>query len=933
MGIKIKKDGVWVPVSQGGINNVGLSALVNHGTVSTSSGTEAAFTGIPSTAKKILVSIHRISHAGTHMADQLIMEVGDSNGYVQTGYESSYQTWDTVSDVQNNTTFYGLSNGHNSNYNYSYNIELVHVTGNSWTISHVGGSSQSTGAISTGAGSITLSNSLDKLRIKTQTGLTFDNGTITVYYQTEGTVGSSTGGTSSGSSGSSSNYESSIISLNGNNQAEFADIPSWATKITLVGENVLLPQTDSDAVGSNLEFGGSSGYLAANSYAYNLHYGTLEDTNLFNSGLAEVNNTPYTDAIILYGSGSHVNYPILSQVFITFQKVKGQNKWVYKGSASNRKGDPSTTTIDQKWLNNFTGSFTSTEAITKLKFYSYKGSAYAAGSTNYTGGSITTIYEGESTTTTTSSNIKVATIVDQKQSLTAGGDSQTSWTDRELNTKNDPDSIVSLSGSNYFSLSPGTYRIKWSAPAYRVNRHQTRLVYSTTSSFTSTTEVYGSSEYNALSYSQQTRSFGETIVVLENTTYFKIQHKCQTAITVNGFGLASEFADEIYTQVFVEDLTILGGGGGSNLTPLQRLQTETLKIIRDSQTLQIPSNVGAVKIWMMGGGGAGFTATNTGNNTTFWMGGGTARVYEGIFNVADLTTNNQLTITIGGSGYANPSSTSPASTPGGSTTIVGTEKTLVAPGGHTYGYGTGGSNVNYWQYPNNDTASSELTEIYSGQSAFWGSYCQGAISANVSKDKGAIILWYATYGGSGSSSSSGGGNISYRTERILTAGSGTYTFHPNLVYAKVYLLGGGGYGGSSTHASAGAGGNGGPGALAYRIYTAIEAGTTASYTIGGDSTFTVTGTASADVLTAGAGGSGGSGTFGGGGATAYPIGGSTGSSGSATNSFLDFTGPTGGRAQGFGSTNGRGGIGGAAGGGSGSAGGPGAMYIEEYYST
>ena len=62
---------------------------------------------------------------------------------------------------------------------------------------------------------------------------------------------------------------------------------------------------------------------------------------------------------------------------------------------SNRKGDPSTTTIDQKWFNNFAGSFTSTEAITKLKFYSHKGSAYAAGSTNYTGGSVTTIYEGE----------------------------------------------------------------------------------------------------------------------------------------------------------------------------------------------------------------------------------------------------------------------------------------------------------------------------------------------------------------------------------------------------------------------------------------------------------------------------------------------------------------------------------------------------------
>ena len=207
----------------------------------------------------------------------------------------------------------------------------------------------------------------------------------------------------SGSGSGSSNYSSSILSANGTNELEFTDIPSWATKVTLIAENILLPQTDTDEVGSNLEFGGSSGYLAANSYAYNLHYGVLEDNNSFNSGLAEVNNTPYRDAIVLYGSGSHANYPILSQVFITFQKVKGQDKWVFEGSASNRQGDPSTTTIDQKWFNSFAGSFTSTEAITKLKFYSHKGSAYAAGSTNYTGGSVTTIYEGEGSSSSGSS--------------------------------------------------------------------------------------------------------------------------------------------------------------------------------------------------------------------------------------------------------------------------------------------------------------------------------------------------------------------------------------------------------------------------------------------------------------------------------------------------------------------------------------------------
>ena len=705
MGIKIKKDGVWVPISQGGINNVGLSALVNHGTVSTSSGTEAAFTGIPSSAKKILVSIHRISHAGTDAADQLIMEVGDNSGYYSTGYESSYDTRDNAPDAAFNSTFYGLSDGHNSNYNYSYNIELVHVTGNSWTISHVGGSSQVTGAISTGAGSITLSNTLDKLRIKTQTGLAFDNGDITVYYQTEGTVGSSTGSTSSGSgSGSSSNYESSILSLNGTNQVEFTDIPSWATKITLVGENVLLPQPQLNvSSGSLLEFGGSSGYLAANSYAYNLSYMTLQTDGTELEGMLDINNTPYNNYILLYGSGSHQNYPILSQVFITFQKVKGQNKWIYKGSASNRQGDPNTTTVDMKWLNDFTGSFTSTEAITKLKFYTYEG-AQVASNTNYTGGSITTIYEGESTTTTSSSTIKVATIFDQKSSTTAGGDSQTSWTDRDLNTKNDPDSIVSLSGSNYFSLTPGTYRIKWSAPGYQVNRHQTRLVYSTTSSFTSTTEVYGSTEYTRAADSQQTRSFGETILTLENTTYFKIQHKCQTQQTGNGFGVAAQFADEIYTQVSVEDLTILGSsssGSGGTLENSTTIAESPYFITSSTTGFAVPSNATKVKILMCGGGGGSWGYF--GLSTATFRFGSSASKYQYYGNITDLTTNGSLDITIGAVGVSGAYASQSAA--GGSTKVIGNVGILTAPGGNT------GHQWNPYTVYNSDTASSELTSL------------------------------------------------------------------------------------------------------------------------------------------------------------------------------------------------------------------------------
>ena len=60
MGIKVRKGGAWVEVSSGGGSGSGSGggSLVKLGTVATNSGTEAAFTSIPSTAKKITVAIH-----------------------------------------------------------------------------------------------------------------------------------------------------------------------------------------------------------------------------------------------------------------------------------------------------------------------------------------------------------------------------------------------------------------------------------------------------------------------------------------------------------------------------------------------------------------------------------------------------------------------------------------------------------------------------------------------------------------------------------------------------------------------------------------------------------------------------------------------------------------------------------------------------------
>lgn len=187
MGIKVRKEGAWVEVSSGG---GGGGSLVKLGTVATTSGTEAAFTSIPSTAKKITVAIHNFGFSGS--SDEFIMQVGDSGGYATTGYQSSYDATDATNTSRTNA--YGLTPGTDSGLEYNITVELVNVTGNSWTISHTGGSNTTPyGSVIYGGGSISLSNALDKLKIKTANGRTLDNGHITVYYETEGSSGSGSG--------------------------------------------------------------------------------------------------------------------------------------------------------------------------------------------------------------------------------------------------------------------------------------------------------------------------------------------------------------------------------------------------------------------------------------------------------------------------------------------------------------------------------------------------------------------------------------------------------------------------------------------------------------------------------------------------------------------------------------------------------------------
>ena len=200
---------------------------------------------------------------------------------------------------------------------------------------------------------------------------------------------------------------------------------------------------------------------------------------------------------------------------------------------------------------------------------------------------------------------KVAILKDQKDATgpsgVNGGDFiNGGWRDRDLTVEEDPQNFVTFNAGGsesststgntpgYWSLAAGTYKIDWSAPAFGVKNHQSRLIWDTTESTISNagdnggSYEEGSSEYCRSSQGDATFSIGSKILTITDTTYFKILHKCITTSSgTEGFGVnANVGIKNIYTQVKITDLSTAvaaspgptgppgppGSGGGASVT-------------------------------------------------------------------------------------------------------------------------------------------------------------------------------------------------------------------------------------------------------------------------------------------------------------------------------------------------------------------------------
>jgi hypothetical protein len=163
----------WYPLF-GGAGRA--SALVSGTAVASTSGTSIDFTSIPSWVKRITVMLNGVSASGT---SNLIIQLG-AGSITATGYLSTFNNSDNVAQYQGTT---GLIIGTMAAANNRTGIAtIVTIGSNLWVM----GSNTALETVTAGssAGKITLSGTLDRLRITAVNGTdTFDAGSINILYE------------------------------------------------------------------------------------------------------------------------------------------------------------------------------------------------------------------------------------------------------------------------------------------------------------------------------------------------------------------------------------------------------------------------------------------------------------------------------------------------------------------------------------------------------------------------------------------------------------------------------------------------------------------------------------------------------------------------------------------------------------------------------
>jgi len=154
------------------------SNIIKSGTaVASTSGTAIDFTGIPSWVKRVTVMFNGVSTNGT---SNYLVQIGTSSGVVSSGYVSGAFTSNT--NNTSSTAGFLISALKQAAPNHSGIATICSFGNNTWVHSSVLG--WSNGGADMGGGNVTLSGTLDRVRITTVNGTdTFDAGTINLLWE------------------------------------------------------------------------------------------------------------------------------------------------------------------------------------------------------------------------------------------------------------------------------------------------------------------------------------------------------------------------------------------------------------------------------------------------------------------------------------------------------------------------------------------------------------------------------------------------------------------------------------------------------------------------------------------------------------------------------------------------------------------------------
>lgn len=155
--------------------------IVNSGKTATTSGTAIDFTGIPAGVRRITVSFAGVSTGST---SNLLVRIGTSSGIEATGYDTAANGTGQASSVTSSTGFIITQTLSASDaVRGQVVLTLVDPSDFSWVGAGTVWQGSASGSVCRSAGGKSLAAELDRVRITSVSGDTFDAGAISISYE------------------------------------------------------------------------------------------------------------------------------------------------------------------------------------------------------------------------------------------------------------------------------------------------------------------------------------------------------------------------------------------------------------------------------------------------------------------------------------------------------------------------------------------------------------------------------------------------------------------------------------------------------------------------------------------------------------------------------------------------------------------------------